>query len=152
MKSDRLPRILLIGFVCALALYIGAFSLINNRRSSKGPWRVVFVTDSAGKPGVQVEQKKLKISERILFPDQHLPETNLANAFVFDDPTRTNVPFGEVIFQDLTFLPGTVTLNLFGHEVELLPRTLIIDKQEHAWEAGKVRTVTGVGKSQPKAK
>lgn len=152
MKSDRLPRILLFGFVSALVLYIGAFSLINNRRSSHGPWRVVFGTDAEGKPGLLVEQEKLKISERIVFPDQHFSETNLASAFVFDDPTKTKVPFGEVIFQDLTFLPGTVTLNLFGHEIELLPRTLIIDKQELAWEKGKVRTVTGPRKFQPKAK
>jgi hypothetical protein len=69
---------------------------------------------------------------------------------VFDDPTQTNVPFGEVIFQDLTFLPGTVTFNFFGHEVELLPRTLIIDKQEHAWKTGEVISITGPGKFQPR--
>ncbi len=35
---------------------------------------------------------------------------------------------------DTTFLPGTVTFELFGHEIELLPRALIIDRQEHAWQ------------------
>jgi hypothetical protein len=33
-------------------------------------------------------------------------------------------------------LPGTVTLRLFGHEIELLPRVLIIDRKEHPWKAG----------------
>jgi hypothetical protein len=34
---------------------------------------------------------------------------------------------------DTTFLPGTVTLQVFNHEIELLPRVLVIDGQEHPW-------------------
>jgi hypothetical protein len=34
------------------------------------------------------------------------------------------------------YLPGTVTLELFGHEIELLPRVLIIDRKEHPWKSG----------------
>jgi hypothetical protein len=36
---------------------------------------------------------------------------------------------------DTTFLPGTVTFQIFGHEIELLPRVLIIDHQERPWLA-----------------
>jgi hypothetical protein len=43
------------------------------------------------------------------------------------------VPFGECIYQDLMFLPGVVTMNLLGHEIELMPRTLVIDKKEAPW-------------------
>ena len=43
------------------------------------------------------------------------------------------VPFGECIYQDLMFLPGVVTMNLLGHEIELMPRTLVIDKKEASW-------------------
>jgi len=43
------------------------------------------------------------------------------------------VPFGTCVFMDTTFLPGTVTLRLYGHEIELLPRVLVIDQQEHPW-------------------
>ena len=31
------------------------------------------------------------------------------------------------------FLPGIVTMNLLNHEIELMPRTLVIDKKEVAW-------------------
>ena len=31
------------------------------------------------------------------------------------------------------FLPGVVTMNLLGHEIELMPRTLVIDKKEVPW-------------------
>ena len=43
------------------------------------------------------------------------------------------VPFGNCVFMDTTFLPGTITFQLFGHEIELLPRVLVIDRQEHPW-------------------
>jgi hypothetical protein len=43
------------------------------------------------------------------------------------------LPFGECIYQDLMFLPGVVTMNLLGHEIELMPRTLVIDKKEVPW-------------------
>jgi len=38
-----------------------------------------------------------------------------------------------VRFHDLTNLPGTITLDLHGHEIEMLPRTLFINTKEVAW-------------------
>ncbi len=52
-------------------------------------------------------------------------------------PVPYPVPFGTCVFMDTTFLPGTVSFtNIFGHDIELLPRVLIIDRQEHAWKSG----------------
>ena len=149
MKNERLPKILLIGFVFALVLYFLSFSIIQYRRTFRGPWQVEFRSDGSGTPELLVTHAKLNISERILFSDQKLPQSNRVHAFVFDNPSKTNAPFGEIIFQDLTFLPGTVTLNLFGHEVVFLPRVLIIDKQEYAWKTGEVIPVSGLGKFKP---
>ena len=42
---------------------------------------------------------------------------------------------------DTTFLPGTLTFQFFGHEIELLPRVLVLDRQEHPWRSGEVVTV-----------
>ena len=78
-----------------------------------------FLTDATGTPSLRVEQAKLNVSRKIVFADQQVALTNLIQEIVFDDPTKTNAPFGEIVFQDLTFLPGTVTFNFFGHEVEL---------------------------------
>jgi hypothetical protein len=131
----------------ALALYILAFASMQSCRTSKGPWELVFFSDNTGTPGLLITQPKLNISERVIFTDRKLPQNNLTRERRFDDPTKTNAPFGEIIFQDLTFLPGTVTFNFFGHEIELLPRVLTIDKQEHAWKNGEVISVAGPGKS-----
>ena len=143
MKSDNLPKILLIAFAAALTLYVVSFSFIHNKRVGKGPWEAVFQTDESGNPALLVKQKKLGISQRIEFSGITLPQTNLVSPIFFSDPTQTTVPFGKVIFQDLTFLPGTVTLDLFGNEVEFLPRVLIINKIEHHWGGKDIISVTG---------
>ena len=141
MRAERLPKILITGFILALLVYIVAFSLIQNRRTRNGPWRTVFVTDASGQPALLIEQPKLNISQKIVFVGQMLPQKNSQKSRVFDNPNETKAPFGEVIFQDLTFLPGTVTLNVFDHQVELLPRVLTIDKREYPWKKNEVITV-----------
>ena len=57
-------------------------------------------------------------------------EFSQARAVPFD------VPFGKCVFLDPLFLPGTVTFEMFGHEIQLLPRVLTIDKVEHPWRNG----------------
>ena len=44
--------------------------------------------------------------------------------------------FGELRFQDATYLPGTVTLLAFNHELEFIARGLVVDRQERAWQPG----------------
>lgn len=125
-----------LAFVTAVIFYFTAFFWIEGRRHAKGPWEVVFLTDYSGNPSVLITQPKLKISNQTLtFPGQKFPRKNLVKALYFDSPTVTNLPFGKVIFHDLTFLPGTLTFDFFGHEVELLPRTLVIDRKEHSWKS-----------------
>jgi hypothetical protein len=149
VKTERLPKILLTGFVSALALYIAVFWVLQGCRTYKGPWRVIYLSDNSGTAGLLITQNKLKISQRITFPNKKLRQNNAVRARLFDDPTKTNAPFGQVVFQDLTFLPGTVTLNVFGHEIEMLPRVLIVDKQEHGWNSNEVISVSGYGKPKP---
>lgn len=146
MKSERLPKILLIGFIFALGIYVLTFSFIQQRRTAKGPWQVVFTTDNEATPGMLVTNAKLKVNQRIVFSGLKHSQANLVQPVLFDDPIKTNVPFGQIIFQDLTFLPGTVTINFSGHEVEMLPRVLIIDKKEYEWAAGNVIYINGPGK------
>jgi hypothetical protein len=150
MKTERLPKILITAFVFALVIYVLMFSFIQNRRTRKGPWKITFQSDATGRPALMIEQTKLNISQKIVFPDEQIAEKNLEQLRVFEDPNQTNAPFGEIVFQDLTFLPGTVTFNFFGHGVEVIPRVLTIDKQEHPWKNSETITVTGEGKFTPR--
>lgn len=138
--EDSLIKHLGLAAAMAVVFYILSFSWIEHERTHKGPWEVEFQSNPAGEPAVTFRQPALGIEETVAFPGQKVA-SNLEVRQQFAEAT-TNTPFGPVIFQDPTFLPGTLTLGLFGHEVEALPRVLIIDKREIAWTPkGRVEVV-----------
>src|SRR6267142_6132974 len=88
-----------------------------------------------------IDQPKLAITNvEISFPEQAVNSTQKPRTLVFSQPQPVpyDVPFGKCVFMDTTFLPGTLTFQLFGHEIELLPRVLVLDRQEHAWKSGEI--------------
>jgi hypothetical protein len=121
-------------FAVVLGLYLVVFSVIERARQHKGPWEVGFQSNADGSPLLIVSQAKLGLGDvRIVFHGENA--TNAAGHVSFNQVKRP-VPFGRVIYEDLTFLPGVVTFDLFGHEIELLPRTLIADKKLVEWKSG----------------
>jgi len=130
-------RHFVIAFLLALFLYITTYSFIEHMRQRKGGWQVTFASDSSGKPFVTVVQNALGIIDlQLRFAGEEIAVTNLQHTIIFDRPS-TNAPFGQIIFIDTTFLPGTITFDFFGHEVELLPRVLIVNKQEVPWRSSR---------------
>ena len=47
-----------------------------------------------------------------------------------------DLPFGKCVFLDTLYLPGSMAMELFGHQIQLMPRTMLIDRLEHAWLSG----------------
>lgn len=143
MKAfEGFPKGLPIVFAVTVVIYLAAFYGIEHMRSRKGPWSVGFETDATGRPTLVVNQPGLGISDvRIVFAEESAPTNFQAATVTFETPQRVpfELPFGECFFQDLTFLPGTATLRPFpGHEVELLPRALYVNRREAAWVSGAV--------------
>jgi hypothetical protein len=118
-------------FAAVLLAYLAVFNGIEWLRQRKGSWQVEFAATPEGRPLVAVTQAYHKISALIEFPDEKVKTS--AKAIAFDRPKKEAPPFGKVLYEDLTFLPGVVTLDLFGHEVELLPRVLIANKKQIPW-------------------
>ena len=136
MKSDGALKHFVLAFLLALVCYALFYYSIEHRRTRKGPWEVTFTNNLAGAPVLVVNQHRLAITNyQITFADQSVPSTNAIGTLLFSQPQPVPypVPFGKCVFMDTTFLPGTVTFQLYGHEIELLPRALIIDRQEHPW-------------------
>ena len=128
MKRTITTRSVLITFIVTLLLYLCAYNSLQYLQTRKGPWEVTFAADDEGNPSITIYQPKLNISSvEILFPGERVARSNLSERVAFDKP-RQPTPFGTVIYDDLMFQPGVVTMDLFGHEIELLPRTLIINK------------------------
>ena len=136
MKSTGPLKHFLLAFIIALPLYLIAYGWIEHRRVRNGPWEVRFTIESET-PAIIINQPKLQIQNvRIFFPGQDIT-TNFSETLTFAQPRQWPypVPFGKVIFMDTTFLPGNVTLELFGHEIQLLPRVLTIDRKEIPWQS-----------------
>jgi hypothetical protein len=137
-KPEQFWKQALAVFVVCAAVYFTGFYATQHWRNRRGPWEVTFLTASNGTPLVEIAAPRLGITGVLLaFPGTNAPTMSTPTTVRFDEPARRNAPpFGRVKFLDTTVLPGTVTFDFFGHEVELLPRTLILDKREHPWRSG----------------
>jgi hypothetical protein len=137
MKPAGPLKLFASAFVIAVLVYAVAFYAIEHRRTEHGPWRVTFVSPGgASPPFLVIDEPRLNvINLKIIFPGQTAPATNAV--LVFDQPQEVPfpVPFGNCVFMDAISLPGTVALSLFGHEIQLIPRVLTIDKKEYPWQS-----------------
>jgi hypothetical protein len=133
MKSEGfLKSVILVGLT-VIALYFVAFYAIEGCRRAKGPWEVTFATNEMG-PALTVKQPRLNYNCVIRFHGEKAAATNLPQTVRFDRPKKP-VPFGKVIYEDLTQFPGVVTFDLFGHEIELIRRALTVNKRQIPWNA-----------------
>lgn len=165
MKFDNPARHFIFAFAIALLGYIVVYHLIEHRRTRNGPWQITFTNAPGGAPQIVINQATLGITNiQIQFPRLSVDTNQLASIASITDyeatttnygapvtfrfsqpkPVPYDVPFGKCVFMDTTFLPGTLTFQFFGHEIELLPRVLILDRTEHPWRSGEVITMKPV--------
>lgn len=137
MKRNRTANVLLLVFVAVLLLYLVLYFIIENQRTTRGPWSVTFTRDGAD-PVLVINQAHLGITNvRIRFVEARLPDGFQEQTVAF--PRARHVPFalpfGECVFLDPMFQPGTVVMRFNGYEIQLLPRVLTIDRQEIPWKS-----------------
>jgi len=146
MKPGRPLRTLLILFALVLAFYLASFYGLEFLRHRKGPWTVRFDRAADGAPIAEISQPHLGISgARLVFRGEVFTNAAETVSFALPEPNRA-VPFGCVIYEDLTFLPGVVTLDLFGHEIELVPRILVVNRRAIPWRPGMEIVLTPTNK------
>jgi hypothetical protein len=153
MDSAALLKRIGVLFLIVLALYLAAFFGLEGLRRRNAPWEVTFTTNATGTAAVHIRQPNLNIRDfTLLFPEESPPPGPTGQRLRFAEPQTWPfaIPYGQCIFEDLTFLPGTVTLQVFGHEVELLPRTLIVDRREQSWTSGSPLSLWATNKVPPK--
>jgi hypothetical protein len=142
MKTDHPAKIFLFAFLFAMGIYVVAYSWIEHRRTRNGPWELTFSTNLNGNAVILVNQSNLNIQSVSLSfsspPARATTNLPVRLAFAQPKPVPYDLPFGRCIFMDTTFLPGTLTFSNATHEIELLPRVLIIDHAEHPWKPGEV--------------
>ncbi len=139
MKGPGQLKHFVFAFLLAGMAYVLLYNVIEASRLKSGPWEVTFTNYVDGTPALVVKQDRACPSSRlILFPGQTAPAGAAGETLIFRDakPVPFPLPYGRCIFLDTTFLPGTVVFELFGHTVELMPRALILDRQDYEWRSG----------------
>jgi hypothetical protein len=150
VKTEGIARHVFFAAAIALAFYVAGFVWIEHLNHRKGPWEIQFRTDAAGHPSLTVFQPTLGISNvTVTVADRTMTNLNFAATVRFDSVTNT-APVGELIYFDTMALPGVVTFHLLGHEVEFMPRTMIVNKQEIPWAGPTNIVLTGEGKYTPR--
>ena len=145
--KDHILKHAAIAFVIALVGYIGFYSCDAHLRTRKGPW-IVDYSSTNGEPLLVINQPALGIQNVRVWLQGESPTNAPGGVSVvrFESPQRLAVPYGRVRFHDLTYLPGTVTLDLYGHEIEMLPRTLVLNTKEVPWQSGATFVLTPTNK------
>jgi hypothetical protein len=141
MKPERFSRHLLTAFGLSVALYVFGYWFIESQRVADTPWLVSFTTNATGVVAVKVQQDSKSLGPvtiQLKEPNSKAPEGTASIRFDTPRAVPFPVPGGQCIFQDTTFLPGTVVLELGSKTVQMIPRVLTIGTNEYAWEAGKV--------------
>ncbi|HXJ74484.1 MAG TPA: hypothetical protein VNM37_16655 [Candidatus Dormibacteraeota bacterium] len=134
MNAGFTAKSIMLLFVSVLILYFVVFEGIEYLRYRKGPWVIDFQGGANGSPTLLISQPHLRLTN-VLLVLRGERMTNGSGRVSFDRVQRP-VPFGRMIYEDLTFLPGVLTFDLYGHEVELLPRTLVINRRQIPWRSG----------------
>jgi hypothetical protein len=128
-----------LAFVITAIAYAAFYKAIEQRRVRNGPWEVTFTNTPSVGPTLIINQPKLNIRNvQVQFPGAAAAEKIARPDWRFAEAKATpfEVPFGKCVFLDTTFLPGTVALEVCGHEVQLLPRVLMLDRREQPWVSG----------------
>ena len=137
MKSDHVWKQIIVVFICALVGYLAVFYFIEHQRRKDGPWQATFIGID-GLPTLVVNHPKLQLTNiTIAFVDAPMA-TNLPQTVAFEHgrPAPFDLPFGKCVFIDALYMPGTAACEIFGHEIQLMPRVLTIDKIERPWRSG----------------
>ena len=129
---------LFVAFVATLFGYVTLYGGCELARRRGGAWNLTYALSSNGVPELRIEHPKIlgPLPVTVSFPGEKPERTDLPLTAVFSVPITNAMPFGAVIFVDNTVLPGTVTVNCFGHVVEMIPRTLFVDMTEVGWVPG----------------
>ncbi len=126
-------------FLATLFLYVTIYGGCQAYRVRSGAWHLTFDTLKDGTPQLRIEHPRILSAGplSIDFPGESAPRvTNGPITWIYSRPDTNVTPFGPIVFLDTTQLPGTISINAFGHALEMVTRTLSVDFTEIPWTSG----------------
>jgi hypothetical protein len=152
-EGTKAVRNLVAIFIGTLFLYITLYGGCAAARQRGGPWVVIQGKGTDGQPWMRIGHHRILGTNEITltFPGETAPArfTNDPYMRIFNTPNTNGLPYGPALFVDVTFFPGTVALDAFGHLIEMVPRTMYLDGHEIPWVPGTNIVVPTTGKLPP---
>ena len=148
-RDEELPlsvKGLFAVFVGTLFAYVTVYGACTAMKRRGGAWELTFALSNDVPALVIRHPSRLPEPVTVLFPGEKPERMDLPITAVFNVPITNRMAFGPVLHIDTSTLPGVVTLNCFGHAVEIFPRALSLDLQEVPWVPGTNITLTAAGK------
>ena len=127
------------GFAFGLVLlcYVLIYGCDRHLRFKNGPWELHFSRESDSTPRLVINQAALGITNVTLRLEGEI--VRLDPILVqFQDSEAVKIPYGKVLGFYRSYFPGMIRLDLFGHEVEIRQRALILNFDEREWQSGEV--------------
>jgi len=120
--------------MAAIVIYLIAWNGLEYMRSRHGPWAFEFSRRSPDVLALVAHQSSLGIEgfEIIVEGVDGIEDFEGSETVVFDG-VESSLPVGTIRYHDLMILPGVITIELYGNEIEFLPRTLYVNREEVAW-------------------
>jgi hypothetical protein len=145
MKRDLSLKSVVLFFLILVVLYLGSFYGWEHWQRRLGPWEVEF-SGTNGHPVISINHPGLQIaSVQLIFLEEQGAMTNSIQVVTFDQGHQ-QIPFGKVLYEDLRSMPGIVTFDFFGHEIELRPRLLVINRKELPWTSARTIALSPTNK------
>lgn len=135
-------QIALVGVVVLIGYFV-VFNWVERRRFVNGPWRLTF-SQTNSTPMLIVNQTTLGVANVALVFSGVAMTTNVSETVAFGQGRAVpfDLPFGKCVFLDPLFLPGSVACEIYGHQIQIMPRVLTIDGIEHPWASGEMISLT----------
>ena len=123
--------------------YFVVFNWVERRRFVNGPWRLTF-SQTNSTPMLIINQTTLGVANLALVFSGVAITTNVSETVAFGQGRAVpfDLPFGKCVFLDPLFLPGSVACEIYGHQIQIMPRVLTIDGIEHPWTSGETISLT----------
>jgi hypothetical protein len=130
-KRRRNVLVLCVGAIAVL-LVASMFSQVWRNTSDSDKWQLCLLKSPRGAIDIAINQPRLRIKDATLRTSVPWNEGTVATCSVVDQ--KRQPPFGTIVFSDFTALPGRLKLRVVDHVVDIMPRAIIVDGKEIAWQ------------------
>lgn len=139
-ESEGILKRFGFAFGVVLLCYVLMYGCDRHLRLKNGPWDLNFSRESDGTPRLVINQAALGITNVILRLEGEIVRLD-PTLVRFEGSESVKIPYGKVQAFYRSYLPGMIRLDLFGHDVEIRQRALILNCNEREWQSDEVITL-----------